>query len=219
MYGWNQQLSRAVSQLPQPAASPQVQVCPSTERVEPAVVLVHLPVGVLLVHVVEHGVDDDADAVRVRAPDERLERRQIAEARLHVARLGRPVAVIAGVEVAVGADEASVGVGVGRREPDRAHAELVEVAGRRSALLDAGEVAALRSWRAHRRLASGCVVGRIAVAEAIGEGEVEEAVAEVERLVLDPERHVQVDGGARLGVGGVDDEAMLGLGRGRWCRR
>jgi hypothetical protein len=33
-------------------------------------------------HVIEDRVDDDADAVRVRVGDERLERGQIAEARL-----------------------------------------------------------------------------------------------------------------------------------------
>ena len=146
----------------------------------------HLPVRVLLVHVVEHGVDDDADAVRVRVLHERLQRRQIAEARLHVAAGDRPVAVIAGVQVVAGADEAAVGVGVRRRQPERAHAERVEVAlvDRRSRCPRIAALIIGARVDAGGRL----VVRRIAVAEAIGEGEVHEAVAEVERLILDPER-------------------------------
>src|SRR5439155_12750531 len=55
-------------------------------------------------------------------------------------------------------------------------------------------------------------VRRVAVVEAIGEGEVEQAVAEVERLVLDPEGDVELRGGPAGAIGGVDGDAVLVAG-------
>ena len=52
-----------------------------------------------------------------------------AERRIDGARLGGPVAVVGRDEVAVAADEVIGRVGVHRREPQRGHAEAIEVAG------------------------------------------------------------------------------------------
>ena len=84
-------------------------------------------VGVVLVHVVDHKVAKHADACGVRGVHQRFELLRRAQARVHTARLHRPVAVEGGDFVhAVGRQARAVCGGVEGRQPERVHAEIGE---------------------------------------------------------------------------------------------
>ncbi len=86
-----------------------------------------LEVLVVLVHVVDHVVHQDANAVGVGFLHQRVQRGLAAQARVHLARLDRPVAVVAGDQVVVVGGEVRIArVGLERRQPQGAHAELVQ---------------------------------------------------------------------------------------------
>ena len=84
-------------------------------------------VRVVLMHVVDHKVAKHADARGVRGVHQRFELLRRAQARVHTARLHRPVAVEGGDLVhAVGRQARAVCGGVEGREPERVHAEIGE---------------------------------------------------------------------------------------------
>ena len=185
---------------------------------EPLRVLVD--VVVVLVHVVEHEVKQDADTALVGLLDELSELLLAAAlgrapALLDADGLGGPVAVVARVPVgAVGAEVAPFGVFVDRAEPDGGHAELVEVALLQS-IDDALEVAALVvGGGGHIGDGGEGLAAVVAVAEAVGEDEVEQGIFPLEGLVLDPEGHEQlVLGGDARSVGGGHAQAVLAGGQ------
>ena len=134
--------------------------------------------------------------------------------RVGLPRVHRPVAVVPGIEAVVDAAPGVVGVRVHRREPDGAHAELVEVAlaQRRE---HAREVAAVPVGDG-RHAAGAPVVHRVAVAKAVGEDEVQRPVAPLVRRGLDPHRHLELRSVPPARGARVDAQRVA---RGREARR
>ena len=156
---------------------------------EPIGVLGH--VLVLLVHVVDDVVLQDANAVLVGLLDEREERVFTAEARVDLAGLGRPVAVVPGDLVhAVAREEGLLRVGLERREPDGPHAELVQ-----QPLVDRlaqpVEIPAHPVSAGVRAGGRGRVVARVAIAITVGHHHVDERAVPIEGLGLDPEHQAR----------------------------
>ena len=123
------------------------------------------------------------------------------DARVELARRDRPVAVVARVRVAVVAAELAFGVLVEGREPERVHAERLDVAGL-DGLSQARErtaraIGGLGRWRERTRIA----------AEAIEDDLVDDRVARVPGVRLDP------DGGD--GLVGLDASSVAGTDRKR----
>src|SRR5262245_5878513 len=85
--------------------------------------------GMLLMNVVRDDVEQDADASLVSGANEVVELGFRREAAIDAARRDRPVPVVAGVRAPVGPGEVPRWIGVERREPDRARAERLELAG------------------------------------------------------------------------------------------
>src|SRR5262245_17821261 len=125
--------------------------------------------------------------MKVRTRDHLAERALIAEVRLDPSAIDRPVSVVARISPAVRAGFGMVRVGAGRRHPDGAHPQLVEVA-----VVDgganAGEVAP-RVIGGLGHVGHSAVVLCVPVSETVGEGEVEQTVCEAERLFFYPERY------------------------------
>ena len=144
---------------------------------------------VLLVHVVDHEVHEHADAVGVRLGDHRLQRGLAAEARIDLARLDRPVAVVAGdlVDAVGGRGTRRCGL-VWKGVSQSARTPSWSSAPRGDDLAGRPRDRRSGSRRAGRRSASGAtsLLG-VAVLEAIGHRHVDERVVPVEALALDPE--------------------------------
>ncbi len=162
---------------------------------------------VLLVDVIDHEVHQHANAALVSGGDERVEVGLAAEPRIDRARLDRPVAVERGDAVTVLVLDARRVLDE-RRQPQCAHAERVEraVLDRRG---DAAQIAALEFGAGVGAGRRSRVVRRITVAEAIGHHHVDQRVAPIERVGLDPERHEDRLGLRTSGVGGGDVQRVL----------
>ena len=137
---------------------------------------VFIMVGVVFVHVVDHKVAKHADARGVRSVHQRFELIRRAQARVHTARLHRPVAVEGGDFVhAVGRQARAVCGGVEGREPERVHAEIGEgpcfdVSGHASEVTT-HPVGPLGRVRQGRRIVAG-----VAVDETVGHQHVDQRV-------------------------------------------
>ncbi len=149
-------------------------------------------VRVVLVDVVDHIVHHHPNPMRVCRRHKRLQLGISAQPRIHRPRLYWPVAVVSRhLMLSVAGEFGSIGGGVERRQPERVHTEIVEVA-RLDHLGDAGEVSTL-PISSLGSVGAGWVVGGVPIDEAVGHQHVDERIFPDEiGLLTNPEWHQQL---------------------------
>ncbi len=176
---------------------------------KPAVILMRQPDRRVGMHVVHRVIQHDLDALGVRRRNKRLQLGHRAKVAVRFARVARPVAVVARVFVAIGAQFDRVRRVQRHRQPQHVHAEVAKVA-RRDLLRDAGPVAAIPAGD-RRGAGDRAVVGRIAVQEAVDKDEIHHAVVPVERVRLGVNAAHRLQFAAQPGVARLRGHQRVGV--------